>query len=194
MSVHDLTTVSQTPEEYAEVKAEILRLMAPHYRRTLQHGRWELVLTMWEQGKTASEIGVWIGRSPSTVLQLAKRAFAQRMKNPEHEWPKNKEGLYICDIPSPMPETEDPRRWEHKRAITVTPRLRRKVLFRTDELALRHTPAAAPEKSVHLYCPVCRKSVWQGMSLEQVFQQQQDARAEIERQLLAEDDWPDLPF
>ena len=194
MSVHDLTTVSQTPEEYAEVKAEILRLMAPHYRRTLQHGRWELVLTMWEQGKTASEIGVWIGRSPSTVLQLAKRAFAQRMKNPEHEWPKNKEGLYICDIPSPMPETEDPRRWEHLRAIKVTPRLRRKPLFRTEEPAFQQAPW--PEPSAHLYCPVCRKSIWLGMTLEQVFQQQAAVQAVVDDPLLFSDDdgFPDLPF
>lgn len=175
-----------------------MRLMAPHYRRELQHGRWELVLTLWEQGKTASEIGVWIGRSPSTVLQLAKRAFAQRMKDPRHEWPKNKEGLYICDIPSPMPETEDPRRWEHLRAIKVTPRLRRKPLFRTDEPTMLHArpPVDDPKQSVHLYCPVCRKSVWQGMSLEQVFQQQAAVQAIVDDPLLFNDDdgLPDLPF
>lgn len=124
---------------------EVFRLTAPRQRSVNTKARWENVFQMWEQGKTLLEIGRWIGRSESTARQLLKRAAIERQKQPGFVWPTDKAGRKICDIPHPMPRTEDPRQWSHARGITWN------------------------ESRGVLYCPVCRGTYFNGRPLKDIF-------------------------
>lgn len=141
--------------EDTATKQEIMRLMAPGMGRRLTLARWENVYAMYEQGKTLIEIGKWIGKAESTARQLLKRAALERQKRPGFTWPVDSSGRKICDIPHPMPSTEDPREWAHARAMTVSP-----------------TSKAA-------FCNVCRKGGLllkpEGKTLVQVFESEKAA-------------------
>ena len=127
----------------AELKSEILRLTHPKTGRANRLARWELVLTQWEQGRTAEEIGLWIDRHPSTVLRLIKRAALERQKRPGFTWPTDSTGKKICDIAHPMPSNENPKEWAHAR-------LRKKRYGRKILGQKRTEPICGS-------CPVCRK-------------------------------------
>lgn len=130
-------------EDEASV-SEVLRLSDSKKRAENTKARWENVYRMWEQGKTLAEIARWIGRSESTARQLLKRAAQERQKQPGFRWPVDRQGRKICDLPHPMPSTENASAWVHRRSI---------VWNRSMRL---------------IYCPVCRHSYSEGRPLMEI--------------------------
>ena len=139
--------------EDSVTKAEAIRLMSGKTARANTRARWENVYRMYEQGKTFEQIGKWIGRSASTARQLLKRAAIERSKAPGFEWPVDKDGKKICDIPHPMPLGEHANNWAHPRGYPLRPRSIER-------------PKPPPTRA---YCPVCRRSYAIPRTLCEVF-------------------------
>jgi len=139
-----------TTEEQCALKEDILRWKAPFMRRRLLEGRWRLIWAKWLAGESPTQIAAFIGRSPSTVTTLLKRAFKWHSEQPGFVWP-TQEGKRVCDVPHPYTiRNEDaPSNWVHRRAIVCA--------------------ASSRIKNRHFYCPVCRSSYWEGMTLANVF-------------------------
>ena len=123
--------------------AEAIRLFDSKTGTKNRLARWENIYRMWKEGKSLIDIGLWIGKSESTVRQLLKRAALERQKQPGFVWPV-KDGKKVCDIPHPMPHGEDPREWHHVKVIAVSPTSRT------------------------FFCPVCKKGYPMGLPLKSV--------------------------
>ena len=146
-----------TPDDYDVVDlGEVQRLNRTG--RATMRARWKNVLAMWQAGKTAEEIGQWIGRSASTATKLVKRAAKEEQKQPGYRWPTDTSGKKICDIAHPMPTwnerqtLSDPNVWAHPRAKPIKPR---KVVGK------KITPYRA-------FCPVCHRPFFIGRPLIEV--------------------------
>ena len=124
-------------------KDTLLRLGSSKTTGVNRRARWELVLTKWEQGVSAEEIGKWIARAPSTVIRLVKRAALERQKQPGFKWPLDSTGKKICDVANPMPGNEDPRLWAHARIRQK--KFGRKII------------GQPPQPARVGYCPCCCK-------------------------------------
>ena len=124
-------------------KQEVLRLASPKTGRANMLARWENVLNQWNDGKTMEEIGEWIGRKPSTVRRLIKRAALERQKQPGFAWPVDSHGRKICDVAHPMPHTERPSDWVHAR-------LNKRKFNTRPALSGQRQPVRVG------YCPVCQ--------------------------------------
>ena len=127
-------------------KQEILRLTDAKTGRAIQQARWDNIYRMWESGHTFEEIGKWIGRSSSTVIQLLKQTARRRQKLPGFKWPVDRLGRKICNVAHPMPLGERPERWAHARS--------RPLLNKTAHKKL----AKAHPRAQSGYCPVCRST------------------------------------
>ena len=146
-----------TPDDYDVVDlGEVQRLNRTG--RATMRARWKNVLAMWQAGKTAEEIGQWIGRSASTATRLVKRAAKEEQKQPGYRWPTDASGKKICDVAHPMPTwnerqtLSDPNVWAHPRAKPIKPR---KVVGK------KITPYRA-------FCPVCHRPFFIGRPLIEV--------------------------
>jgi hypothetical protein len=137
--------------EDGKTKAEAIRLMSGKTRRANTRARWENVYRMYERGKSFEQIGKWIGKSPSTARQLLKRAAMERSKAPGFQWPVDKDGKKICDIPHPMPLGEKADNWAHSRGYPLYPR----------------SVTGPPLTRAH--CPVCRRTYAIARTLCEVF-------------------------